>query len=111
VRLTSLLEIYRGIRGSQRNAAGNVERYFSIDKRDGAEIFDGSIVVRFEMRGKRGAYSVLGVEIDSDRSEVGKDMASGTMKVTMQRFETERLPIKKQTSPSYYCLINYLYQR
>ncbi|WP_157657969.1 hypothetical protein [Burkholderia ubonensis] len=83
VRLISLLRHYKDVKGLAHISDGNVKFYFSDGRREGAAIFDDSIVVRFVKKTRHGGYLVRTIESDFDRTESFKNIATGSVKSSM----------------------------
>ncbi|AIO36810.1 hypothetical protein DM39_5902 [Burkholderia cenocepacia] len=83
VRLISLLRHYKAMRGLAHISDGGVKFYFSNDRRDGAVIFDDSLVVRFVKKTRHGGYLVRTIESDFDRTGNFKRIATGSVKSSM----------------------------
>jgi hypothetical protein len=93
IRLISLL---KHCINSANMAGASVEFYFLKDLKNGAAIFNNSVVVRFSQDGKRGAYYILGIESDAGASKEMKKLSVNGVKYTMCLFD---LTVIKKSAP------------
>lgn len=104
VRLTSLLKEYISYGQHHPEAIKPLTFYFFHDKKDGAIIFDDSLVVRFSHKSKRDGYQVDTLESDYDEMGILNRAATNAIKYTMDfhKFEWTRLSLKKRHCSSAY---------
>jgi hypothetical protein len=104
VRLTSLLKEYINYSVQHPEIIKPLTFYFFHDKKDGAVIFDDSLVVRFSRKNQRDEYQVETLESDFDETGTLNKAATNTIKYTMDfhQFECTRISLKKQHYPSAY---------
>lgn len=89
VRLTSLLKKYIRYGQYHPEVFKHMTFYFFHDKKDGAVIFDDSLVLRFSYRNHRDGYQVDTLESDYDKMGILKKVATSTIKHTMDFQELE----------------------
>ncbi|MEN5032580.1 hypothetical protein [Pseudomonas sp. Ps21-P2] len=104
VRLTSLLKEYINYGQHHPEVVKPLTFYFFHDKKDGAVIFDDSLVVRFSHNNQREGYQVKTLESDFDETGTLNKAATNAIKYTMDfhQLEWTRTSLKKQNYSSAY---------
>lgn len=108
VRLTSLLKEYISYGQHHPEVIKPLMFYFFHDRKDGAVIFDDSLVVRFSHKNKREGYQIETLESDYDEMGILNRAATNAIKYTMDHHELEwtHSSLKTQRcSPAYRRLI------
>uniref|UniRef100_A0A7C1X6X3 Uncharacterized protein n=1 Tax=Pseudomonas graminis TaxID=158627 RepID=A0A7C1X6X3_9PSED len=104
VRLTSLLKEYISYGQHHPEVMKPLAFYFFHDKKDGAVIFDDSLVVRFSHKNQRDGYQVDTLESDYDEMGILNKAATNAIKYTMDfhKIEWARISLTKRHYPSAY---------
>ena len=104
VRLTSLLKEYISYGQHHPELIKPMTFYFFHNKKDGAVIFDDSVVVRFSHNNQRDGYQVETLESDYDAMGILNKAATNAIKYTMDFhiFERSRITLKKRHYSSAY---------
>lgn len=104
VRLTSLLKEYIIYSQHYPELIKPLTFYFFHDKKDGAVIFDDSLVVRFSHKNQRDGYQVETLESDYDEMGILNKAATNAIKYTMDfhKFEWRGISLKKGYQSSAY---------
>ncbi|WP_155628697.1 hypothetical protein [Burkholderia stagnalis] len=83
IRLISFLKDYRNFKKLVHISDGSIKFYFSGNRKEGAVIFDDSMVVRFGKRTRHGGYLIRTLESDFDRTDGVKNIATSSVKCSM----------------------------
>ena len=104
VRLTSLLKEYINYGQHHPDAIKPLAFYFFHNKKDGAVVFDDSLVVRFSHKNQRDGYQVETLESDYDEMGILNKAATNAIKYTMDFHELEWtcISLKKRHCSSAY---------
>ncbi|MBN3264744.1 hypothetical protein [Pectobacterium brasiliense] len=92
--LISLLQYYKAVCLADGIAKPVFDFYFSEDKKEGAVIVGGSVVVRFNQWCAKGQYSIVTIESDSSESAQFQMTSTNAVKKTMQAYDAT-LPLSK----------------
>lgn len=87
IRLITLLRHYIRHKNLRRVSDASIEFYFSGDRKYGAAIINGVLVVQFEQKSERSGYVLLTLESDVDRSGKFSQLSTGSIRSMMNRCE------------------------
>lgn len=96
LRLTSLLACYRRLKGREGVAQGDVQVYFFDQQRkEGALIIEGSIVIRFAQHDRRAGYQVGTLERDTPQAGADQPLATFMVKRSMRPLALESVSARR----------------